>query len=164
MLRNKKGAALLQVLLVAAVLAGLATMLLRVSLSRTSAARHTRRTVAAQLLISRCQAEVNAFWSAKPEQKFAKDLEACRMYCKSYDSNTGECRTGQSETEYHCGCQTGSNGTECVYTQMVDGQTVHYTVTAKIGFPNGGSENNEGQCEMTYTVTDDVSSLTEVVL
>ncbi len=152
MLHNKKGAALLQVLLVAAVLAGLATMLLRVSLSRTSAARHTYRTISAQLLISRCQAEVNALWSAKTEAAFARDLDKCAMYCSSPGHN-GTCADANYVYEYTCTCDSS----EC--TQIVDGQEVHYTVKAKIERPN-----YEGQCKMTYSVTDDISNLVEVVL
>ncbi|MBR5151340.1 MAG: hypothetical protein IKW71_00705, partial [Elusimicrobiaceae bacterium] len=59
---NKRGVALLQVLIISAVIAGLAAMILRVTLSRTTAARQTRRTVSAQLLIESCMAEVNSLW------------------------------------------------------------------------------------------------------
>ena len=55
MLKNQKGAALLQVLLITVVLAGMATMLLRASLSRTSGARQTRRAVSSQLYINACR-------------------------------------------------------------------------------------------------------------
>ena len=149
MLRNKKGAALLQVLLVAAVLAGLATMLLRVSVARTNAARHTYRTVSAQLLISRCQAEVNALWSGKTEVAFARDLAGCKMYCKTYSHNV---------------CSEWEDTYTCSYTQRVDGQDIAYTGTATIGFPNNGSQNDNGQCELTYEVTEDNTSGAEVAL
>ena len=82
MLHNKKGAALLQVLLVTVVLAGMATMLLRASLSRTTTARQTRRAVASQMLINSCQAEVSAMWAIKSPERFAQDLAGCWMYCK----------------------------------------------------------------------------------
>ena len=49
MLHNKRGAALLQVLLVTVVLAGMATMLLRANLSRTTTSRQTRRAVSAPM-------------------------------------------------------------------------------------------------------------------
>lgn len=81
MLHNKKGAALLQVLLITVVLAGMAAMLLRASLSRTTTARKTRRTVASQMLINTCQAEVSALWGIKSHDRFAKDLENCWMQC-----------------------------------------------------------------------------------
>ena len=81
MLHNKKGAALLQVLLITVVLAGMAAMLLRASLSRTTTARKTRRTVASQMLINTCQAEVSALWGIKSPARFSKDLENCWMNC-----------------------------------------------------------------------------------
>ena len=79
MLQNNKGAALLQVLLVTVVLAGMATMLLRASLSRTTAARQTRRAVSTDLLINSCMAEVNAIWSSKSPEQFKRDLADCCM-------------------------------------------------------------------------------------
>ena len=83
MWKNKKGAALLQVLLITAVLAGIATMLLRASLSRTTAARKTRRTVSAQMLVNSCMAEVNTIWSIKSPDVCARDLNQCTMYRNS---------------------------------------------------------------------------------
>lgn len=74
MIKNNKGAALMQVLLITMILAGMATMLLRASLSRTASARKTRRTVTAEMLIESCMAEVNALWSAKSEGVFLEDL------------------------------------------------------------------------------------------
>ena len=81
-LKNKKGAALLQVLLVTVILAGMATMLLRASLSRTTAARKTRRTVSAQMLVNSCMAQINSMWAAKSPEMFARDMNQCIMYCK----------------------------------------------------------------------------------
>ena len=144
MLHNKKGAALLQVLLVAAVLAGMATMLLRVSLSRTSAARHTRREVTGQLLISRCQAEINALWSAKTQEAFARDLAVCGMYCQRMQN--GDC------TQY-------SYNHVCEYAIQIDGQQVEYTVTATMSPVTNGN----GQCKLEYKVEDDTPGI-EVVL
>ena len=56
MLKNKKGAALMQVLLITAILAGMATLLLRNSLTRTISSRKTRRNVSAEMLIQSCMA------------------------------------------------------------------------------------------------------------
>ena len=81
MLKNQKGAALLQVLLITVVLAGMATMLLRASLSRTSGARQTRRSVSSQLYINACMAEVNTFWTLKSPEAYARDMQACIMHC-----------------------------------------------------------------------------------
>ena len=67
MIKNKRGAALMQVLLITMILAGMATMLLRASLSRTASARKTRRAVTAEMLIESCMAEVNALWASKSD-------------------------------------------------------------------------------------------------
>ena len=72
---NKKGAALMQVLLITIILAGIATMILRATLSRTSSARRTRRAVSAQVLIQTCMAEVNSLWSKKAPEAFRRDLQ-----------------------------------------------------------------------------------------
>ena len=72
----------MQVLLVAAILAGIATMLLRASLSRTVSARKARVEVTAQALIESCMAEVNALWAAKTDEAFKRDYDEGNMYCK----------------------------------------------------------------------------------
>lgn len=77
---NKKGVALLQVLIIAAVLAGLSTMILRAIMPRTRSARMLRRTVEAQMLIEACRKEIAEIWARKTPQQFADDLEMCRFY------------------------------------------------------------------------------------
>ena len=92
----------MQVLLITMILAGMATMLLRASLSRTASARKTRRVVTAEMLVESCMAEVNALWASKGEDAFLSDLSANIMYtdtaeaqhneyvCKISDPNGGE--------------------------------------------------------------------------
>ena len=80
-LKNKKGAALMQVLLITAILAGIATMLLRASLSRTASARKTRRQVSAQVLIKSFMSQVNDLWTAKNPTAFYRDMRDGTMYC-----------------------------------------------------------------------------------
>ena len=77
---NKKGVALLQVLIIAAVLAGLSTMILRAIMPRTRSARMLRRTVEAQMLIEACRKEIAEIWARKTPQQFADDLANCRFY------------------------------------------------------------------------------------
>ncbi len=134
MLKNKKGAALLQVLLVTVVLAGMATMLLRASLSRTTTARQTRRTVSGQLLVNACMAEINALWSAKTPEAFSQDLKDCIILCKD-GRNGSTCKNIDKARTYECRSQT------------ID--TVKYTVTAAMD----GSRNADGQCKLEYTVS-----------
>ncbi len=77
---NKRGVALLQVLIVAALLAGMSALILRVVLSRTLIARQNRHTVSAQLLIDSCMNELNQLWAAKDAETYARDLEYCCNY------------------------------------------------------------------------------------
>ena len=138
--KNKKGAALLQVLLVTVILAGMATMLLRASLSRTTAARKTRRTVSAQMLVNSCMAQINSMWAAKSPEMFARDMNQCIMYCK--DASTGTCPIAQVEKTYKCNIS-------------LNGQT--YTVTA--AFDSTGTDatiNADNKCKLTYTIESNV--------
>ena len=128
-LTSKKGAALLQVLLVTAVLAGITTMLLRVTLSRASTARQVRRTVSAQILVESCMAEVNALWAAKSAEAYARDINQCIMYCNDADIG-GSCTGEDPRYTYTCSPQ-------------VDGTT--YTVTATMSGSNGA-------CQVNYEV------------
>lgn len=135
-LKNKKGAALLQVLLVTVVLAGMATMLLRASLSRSTSARQTRRTVSAQLLVHSCMVEVNALWAAKKPEVFQRDMSQCLMYCKT--AGSGTCANAQQVRSYTCQKQTISG--------------VEYTVTAN--FEDDVPEaNGWEQCKLTYEIS-----------
>ncbi|MGN0017240.1 MAG: hypothetical protein ACI37O_07890 [Candidatus Avelusimicrobium sp.] len=137
MLNNKKGAALLQVLLVTVVLAGIATMLLRASLSRTTTARQTRRTVSAQLLVNACMAEVNTLWSHKTPAAFANDMNQCIMYCKSGEI-FGTCK--QPVYEHTC--------------QNIALEGLTYTVKATM---KGGQDATNGQCQLDYEIDDNGS-------
>lgn len=141
MLTNKKGAALLQVLLVTVVLAGMATMLLRASLSRTTTSRQTRRTVSGQMLIDACQAEVNTMWSLKPEEYFTRDLKHCVMGCKSIK---GMC-------VYEDGT-LGPAGSREYKCKPVTVQDVTYQVTAT--FTGTEPDAQTGQCAIKYEITD----------
>ena len=82
---NKRGAALLQVLMLAAVLAGMATMILRVTLSRQVSANQSRHQVKVQKMMESCMAEVNMFWSSKTPTAYGQDLASCQMCNPSRD-------------------------------------------------------------------------------
>ncbi|WP_428075129.1 hypothetical protein [Candidatus Avelusimicrobium aviculae] len=120
-IKNNKGAALMQVLLVTVVLAGMAAMLLRATLSRTITARHTRRSVSTQLMVDSCMAEVNSLWASKSPEAFLGDFNGdgrgAFMYCDDYDETTGICSsTGNAIHRYY----------DCSY--QID--NVSYTVRA----------------------------------
>lgn len=142
MWKNKKGAALLQVLLITAILAGMATMLLRASLSRTTAARKTRRTVSAQLLVQSCMAEVNTLWSVKSPSAFARDMRQCLMYCDATDV-TATCPTANSVRTHEC-------------TYNLNGET--YKVLAEFT-ETSPTEDDHTKCKLVYTITSDNDTL-----
>ena len=133
MLHNKRGAALLQVLLVTVVLAGMATMLLRANLSRTTTSRQTRRAVSSQMLISACQAEVNALWSLKDPDQFAADLQQCLMFC---NRNLKQTCSAQNKKSYKC--------------KPVTAEGVMYQVEAT--FTGSAPNANTGQCDIKYDI------------
>lgn len=93
---GKKGAALMQVLLITVILAGIATMLLRMGLSRTTSARRTRRLVNTQMLIESCMAEMNMVWASKTPEAFTRDLggitDGPYSICKQVNSD-GSCKS-----------------------------------------------------------------------
>ena len=137
MLSSKKGAAILQVLLLAAVLAGIATMLLRFAVGRTASARHNRRMVAGQLAIQSCMAEVNEIWVDKSPEAFERDMNECIFNCKSGDAGFNNpsvpCSEENREREYKCVIST------------FDGNDSDHAVTATISGTNG-------DCEITYSL------------
>lgn len=101
-LSNKKGAALMQVLLVTVVLAGMATMLLRAMLSRSTSSRRTVRTVSAQTLMNSCMSEVNMFWSLKKPTVFQQDLQDGIMYCAKTGNRSSSCAAANKRYTYKC--------------------------------------------------------------
>lgn len=133
-IKNNKGAALLQVLLVTAILAGMATMLLRVSLSRTSAARTTRRIVGGQLIAESCQEKVNAVWSVKTPEAFARDLKSCCMSCSIAGGDT--CPEANCVRDLECGNITGNDA-------------LVYKVKAKFTT----SSPDSGHCKLDYEIS-----------
>lgn len=128
-IKNNKGAALMQVLLVTVVLAGMAAMLLRATLSRTITARHTRRSVSTQLLVDSCMAEVNSLWASKSPEAFLSDFNGdgrgAFMYCDSYNSS-GTCASSGSAHRYY----------DCTYS--ID--NVSYTVRAWLYDASGSGD------------------------
>lgn len=134
MLLSKKGAALLQVLLVAAVLAGISVLLLRTTLSRTSSSNQTRRAIKAKLQIEACMAEVNQFWGLKKPEIFVRDYKQCIFYCKEGAGNTDftkDCDNSYKVKSYEC-------------FKDIDGMP---KVEAVIS-------GNDGDCEIKYTILD----------
>lgn len=107
---TKKGAALMQILLITVVLAGVASMLLRASLSRTMSARRTRRAVTGQMLIKQCMDEVNSLVSSmSPEamykhfNRYTTNSERPFLRCRNDQVNTAEsCHPADRIYEHVC--------------------------------------------------------------
>ena len=133
MVFNKRGAALLQVLIITAILAGMSAMILRLSLSRTINSRKARHTIAAQTVIESCMAEVNTLWAAKTPEAYARDLAACQM-C---DTTADEGCTSENQQKYIC------NNID-IYNADDD-----YTVEAKIEQSESGATQ---PCKITYSI------------
>ena len=122
MKNNKKGAALMQVLLIALVLAGIATMLLKVTLSRTSSARKTRRAALAETLIQNCMGEVNSLWASKTSEAFRRDLLGL--------GNSGRPYMYCNEVSASGTCNDPVNIVSCQYTYPYDSGNFDYQVWA----------------------------------
>ncbi len=144
MLSNKKGAALLQVLLVTAILAGIATMLLRASLSRTTSVRQTRRAVSEELLIESCMAEVNMMWSNKTPEAFKRDMAGCWMNCKT--PATGAELNIDASNYLTSACNTDGNSIRYYICK-----TPQANVSVKATFEDP-SVTGAGDCKLTYSV------------
>lgn len=138
MLLSKRGAAILQVLLLAAVLAGVATVILRFSVARTASARQNRRLVTSQMAIESCMAVVNELWMAKSPEAFERDISQCIFSCRGGDGKsdpTKTCEGADRQTEYEC-------------KDHFTAQDRSYRVLAHI------EKGESGNCEITYQIQD----------
>ena len=141
---SKKGAALMQVLLITLILAGIATMLLRVNLSRMTSARKTRRTVSAQMLIQSCMAEVNQLWTSKNINAFYRDFEEYTtssqrpyMYCLNEQEGASDSVCAEADRVYTY---------ECFIADPYD-VSHPYVVTAQF------EQNEAGVWQLAYEIT-----------
>lgn len=142
--RNNRGAALLQVLILSAILAGMATMILRVTLSRSVASKQVRHQITAQKMIESCMAQVNMFWASKTPEAYARDLAECQM-CDPDADREGGCLTDMFDFNqksvnrnlvYDCDEIIGGDGKKAhVYAVML------------------GNNNN---CQIEYVIPDGV--------
>ena len=136
----------MQVLLVTAVLAGMATMLLRASLSRTTSARQTRQSISTELLIESCQAEINMMWSQKKPETFRRDLAGCWMNCVISPA-VDNWQEGNEYTVSKCHTESGKATRTYTCKVPVDGSTVE--VEATFVSPTVG---DDGPCQLSYSI------------
>lgn len=139
---NKRGVALLQVLIVAAILAGLSAMILRVVLSRTLVARQNRRTVSAQMLIERCMAEVNYNLAKQDPENYAKSLDGCCAH--GWDVSGNKCITDEltHTTDIH----------RCQFSNPFNNGVGSYTVDAIFS-------KVDDQCQVAWQIENGVNTL-----
>ncbi len=147
--QNNRGAALLQVLILSAILAGMATMILRVTLSRSVASKQVRHQITAQKMIESCMAQVNMFWASKTPEAYARDLGQCQMCDPTKDgvANGGSCPQHELESNflgrtdvyknhiYDCGSITGEQGTSRNVYAVISGSSGNCQIEYVI--PNG---------------------------
>lgn len=144
--RNNRGAALLQVLILSAILAGMATMILRVTLSRSVASKQVRHQITAQKMIESCMAQVNMFWASKTPEAYARDLSQCQMCSTASVTNGGDACSGTStdvagvnfpsNKVYDCGVIIGGNGKAAHVHAVMSG--------------------NNNNCQIEYVIPDGV--------
>ena len=128
---NKRGVALLQVLIIAAVLAGIATMILRAVVSRTSVVHQNQKIVTARMLIEGCMKDVAELWVAKTPQEYADDLDACRF---------GVDEDGNDVTQRSCFVPFPGRGVP------------HDTIEVVASFVDG--PDSDGRCQLRYSIVD----------
>ena len=160
---NKRGVALLQVLIISAVLAGLSAMILRAVLSRTVTARKTYRTVTAQMIIESCMAEVNQVMSTQNAVEFAENIDPRFKISPTTGDYVeplvleGTCRFPDKTTEHTCA------------VQHPFGDSTTYTVKAQIALSKlvkvygvvlpDESNWRLPRCAITYTIEGGVNNL-----
>lgn len=143
--QNNRGAALLQVLILSAILAGMATMILRVTLSRSVASKQVRHQITAQKMIESCMAQVNMFWASKTPEAYTRDLAECQMCSTESVTSGGDNCSGAntavfgvdfpSNKVYDCGSITGEQGTSRNVKAVISGSGGNCQIEYVI--PNG---------------------------
>lgn len=140
MYKNNRGAALLQVLMLSALLAGLAVMVLRVTLSRQVTARQVRHSVGVRMAVSSCIAQINEMWAVMTPAQYEQSLNSCSM--PPYHGNN--CDGGAAVAgEWYCRVQP-FNQQVCVTARM----------RAKLP-----EDSTDSPCRIDFTVKDGVPNL-----
>lgn len=127
---NKRGVALLQVLIISAVLAGLSAMILRAVMSRTSTARQNRRTVSAQMIVESCMAQIYDTYYTEKESGTTKEDIIQNMNTCAFDEGPAK--------EHTCTIDTGEGTYEVKAEFTTDkpdekhGCTLKYTIQGAV--------------------------------
>lgn len=140
---NKRGAALLQVLMITAILAGMSAMILRVSMSRTLSAKQAQHQINVQKAIESCMSQVNRVWAEKTPEAYARDLAVCQMCDPTADADEG-CETGARNVDAKTSV-TGNHVYSCAVLNVDDTAIPVHAVMEHI---NGAGT----PCQITYVV------------
>lgn len=117
MYRNSRGAALLQVLMLSALLAGLAVMVLRATLSRQVTARQTRHAIGVHQAVTACIAEINDMWALMTPEQYKTSLSTCTM--PPFPSGGPACGESVVAGEWYCHVDPFADGSGvCVTARM----------------------------------------------
>ena len=141
---NKRGVALLQVLIISAILAGLSAMILRTTLSRQVAARRTRREVKAQMVIEYAMAYMNNLWALKTPEAYAEDLHNCKIVCAHNNGEPDDC---------HAQDLYFNRSDLTINVPNADDVNTPYRVQVTFA-PCDGDDTScqSGSCQVTYTI------------
>jgi len=139
MYKNKRGAALLQVLMLSALLAGLSVMVLRATLSRQVTARKTRHDVGIHEAIEACAAEIYNMWAVMTPTQYQTNLGNCSL--PPMPAGTSSCSGGAAvSNEWYC--RVNPYGTK------------EYCITAKMSGNDTGF--TDSPCKISFSVKDGV--------
>ena len=144
MYKNNRGAALLQVLMLSALLAGLAVMVLRATLSRQVTARQTRHAIGVHQAVTACIAEINNMWGLMTPEQYETSLSSCTM--PPYPSGALACGEAAVAGEWYCHVDPFSDGGVCVTARM---HTKNPAVDPHISSP----------CQIDFSIKDGVTKL-----
>ena len=156
MCRNKRGAALVQVLMLSALLAGLSAMILRATLSRQMIARQSRHAVGARLAIESCVAEINNMFAVMSPDDYAAMTSGLGNSARK--CSFPKLATGITTCDPENPTPPSSTYNRKWYCQ-VPAYGSHYCVTATISSRAGSSADPTvpSPCKIDFTVTDGVN-------
>lgn len=142
-MKNSRGAALLQVLMLSALLAGLSVMVLRATLSRQVTARQTRHAVGAEAAVEACNAEIQNMWAVMNPETYKNQLSSCLMPTQqAMPAACGEIDPPTDHKTWYCGVNPYNSATKS------------YCVKAVIATREGGASS---PCQISFAVEDGVN-------
>ena len=148
MYKNNRGAALLQVLMLSALLAGLSVMVLRAALSRQVMVRKTRHTIGLHMAVSACIAEINNMWAVMTPEQYETSLnmgaadwhDRCQMPQKAVGTDCAGHAVSTADNAWYCRVRPYGSTEYCIKAQMFAND------------PTPGASETISPCRIEYTV------------